>query len=129
MPLLAPDKAVKQGKDPNEVFEKDPVRVYRLDKENKTWVDMGKGSLGLYRDTAARKQWMAVRNITGKVVLSCGLSSQMNFSAMDQSSSVVFACKPVFDGTPAKDMMTLRIKVRDGVQEVVAKLNSLKDGK
>lgn len=53
----------------------------------------------------------------------------MNFSAMDQSSSVVFACKPVFDGTPAKDMMTLRIKVRDGVQEVVAKLNSLKDGK
>jgi hypothetical protein len=37
---------VKQGKDPNEVFEKDPVRVYRLDKENKTWVDMGKGSLG-----------------------------------------------------------------------------------
>lgn len=46
MPLLAPDKAVKQGKDPNEVFEKDPVRVYRLDKENKTWVDMGKGSLG-----------------------------------------------------------------------------------
>jgi len=46
MPLLAPDKAVKQGKDPNEVFEKDPVRVYRLDKESKTWVDMGKGSLG-----------------------------------------------------------------------------------
>ena len=48
MPLLAPDKAVKQKKDPHEVFEKDPVRVYRLDKESKTWVDMGKGSLGTW---------------------------------------------------------------------------------
>jgi len=85
--------------------------------------------LGLYRDPAAKKQWLAVRNITGKVVLSCGLTSQMNFSAMDKFSSVAFACKPVFDGTPAKDMMTLRIKIRDGVGELVAKLNSLKDGK
>jgi len=53
----------------------------------------------------------------------------MNFSAMDKISSVAFACKPVFDGAPAKDMMTLRIKVRDGVGELVTKLNSLKDGK
>lgn len=31
MPLLEPEKAQKQ-KDPNQVFEKDPVKVYKLDK-------------------------------------------------------------------------------------------------
>ena len=31
MPLLEPEKAQKQ-KDPNEVFEKDPIKVFRLDK-------------------------------------------------------------------------------------------------
>ncbi|EWM25542.1 Ran binding domain protein [Nannochloropsis gaditana] len=129
MPLLAPDKAVKQKKDPHEVFEKDPVRVYRLDKESKTWVDMGKGSLGLYRDPAAKKQWLAVRNITGKVVLSCALTPPMSFSTMEKASSVAFACKPVLDTTAAQEMMTLRIKVKDGLGELVKKMNELKDGK
>lgn len=58
---------------------------------------MGKGSLGLYRqhDNAA-KRWLAVRNLTGKVMFSASVVPQMNFTAMDKASSAVFACRPVF---------------------------------
>ena len=45
MPLLAPDKAIKGTKDPNEVYEADPVRVYKMNKEAKQWVDMVRPSL------------------------------------------------------------------------------------
>jgi hypothetical protein len=128
MPLLEPEKAQKQ-KDPNEVFEKDPIRVYRLDKESNAWTDMGKGSLGLYRQhDNPSKRWLAVRNLTGKVMLSVGVVPQMAFTAMDKAGSVVFACRPVFDGKPAEEMATLRVKVKDGLAELVAKLNELKQG-
>ena len=58
---------------------------------------MGKGSLGLYRQhDNAGKRWLAVRNLTGKVMFSAGVVPQMNFTAMDKAASVVFACRPVF---------------------------------
>lgn len=58
---------------------------------------MGKGSLGLYRQhDNAGKKWLAVRNLTGKVMFSAGVVPQMNFTAMDKAASVVFACRPVF---------------------------------
>lgn len=70
-----------------------------------------------------------MRNITGKVVLSCALTPPMSFSTMETASSVAFACKPVLDTTAAQEMMTLRIKVKDGLGELVKKMNELKDGK
>lgn len=53
----------------------------------------------------------------------------MSFSTMEKASSVAFACKPVLDTTAAQEMMTLRIKVKDGLGELVKKMNELKDGK
>lgn len=68
-----------------------------IPQESNGWVDMGKGSLGLYRQhDNAGKRWLAVRNLTGKVMFSAGVVPQMNFTAMDKAGSVVFACRPVF---------------------------------
>lgn len=69
----------------------------QTEQENNVWTDMGKGSLGLYRQhDDPGKKWLAVRNLTGKVVLTVGIAPQMSFSAMDKASSVAFACRPVF---------------------------------
>lgn len=58
---------------------------------------MGKGSLGLYRQhDNPSKKWLAVRNLTGKVVLTVGVVPQMTFSAMEKAGSVAFACRPIF---------------------------------
>lgn len=65
---------------------------------------MGKGSLGLYRQyDNPSKRWLAVRNLTGKVVLTVGVVPQMTFSGIDKLGSVVFACRPVFGASRGKE--------------------------
>lgn len=57
---------------------------------------MGKGSLALYRQVnQPSKAWIAVRNLTGKVMWTASVHPGMQFSKLPSASSVTFACKPV----------------------------------
>jgi len=80
-PELEPEKIYKNEADKTIAVEHErPCKLMRFDDDNKEWLDMGKGTITIVKDTDTNKKRIIVRNPMGKMLLNSYFYGTQSFT-------------------------------------------------
>lgn len=82
MPMLEPEKILRNDQDTDEILIELPSKLKVFDKEDNEWKEIGKGTFRITKDIATQKKRILVRNTMGKITLNANFYAGMKFDVV-----------------------------------------------
>lgn len=81
-PLLEPEVVHRNADDDDDIFHEVDCKLFRFDKEQNEWKDVGKGKFRVTQPKGSDKKRILLRNLTGKIVLNAFFYPKMTFTKL-----------------------------------------------